>query len=329
LAQSDWASAVEGAAAALCSAVFRTWPSVVSGARLLARVLGEKVRTWPSLVPRARLLAHALGKKVRTWPALVRQADIGKVRSSVQGLGAMARNAPSLIRRAHISTKAFGEVMLAVLLLATLAFSWRDGLPGNSYDGTAQAAIRIEALPGEQPSFGLTLPGLRNIPGWAKSTGELVSSRALIPTAPPVQLLIPSLNVHRPVEAVGVNRSRVMDLPVNAWNAGWYKGGPVPGAPGDAVIEGHAGYPDQPMIFGKLATLRPGDQILVVLSDGSRRLFIVKSMATLPVGVAPPGMAEPYGAPRLTLITCAGHFDEKTFSYSQRLVVEASYAGTV
>jgi sortase (surface protein transpeptidase) len=144
-----------------------------------------------------------------------------------------------------------------------------------------------------------------------------------------VQILIPDLNVHRAVEAVGVGRSGVIDVPVNSWNAGWYNGGPVPGAPGDSVIEGHAGYPGQPMIFGKLATLRPGARVVVVLSDGSRQLFLVGSMSSVPVGTAPPGFAEPYGPPRLTLITCNGHFDDITYSYSSRLVVELSYAGTV
>ena len=177
--------------------------------------------------------------------------------------------------------------------------------------------------------MGLALPGLQNLSGVAKASGISISSKALIPTAPPVQLLIPSLNVHRPVEAVGVNRSRVMDLPVNAWNAGWYKGGPVPGAPGDAVIEGHAGYPDQPMIFGKLATLPPGAQIVVVLSDGTKRLFEVVSMASYPVGVAPPGLGDPSGSPRLTLLTCTGHFDTDKKYYSKRLAVEARYVGLV
>jgi sortase (surface protein transpeptidase) len=116
---------------------------------------------------------------------------------------------------------------------------------------------------------------------------------------------------------------------VNGWNAGWYKGGPTPGAPGDAVIEGHAGFPDQPMLFGKLASLGQGAQIIVVLADGSKHLFLVESMAVLPIGSAPAGMAEPYGPPRLTLITCTGHFDQEQKFYSKRLVVEARYAGIV
>jgi hypothetical protein len=181
----------------------------------------------------------------------------------------------------------------------------------------------------EEPVFGLALPGLSKLTAGVQAGGALISSKALIPTTPPVQLLIPALNVHRSVEGVGTNRFGVMNLPVNGWNAGWYQAGPIPGAPGDAVIEGHAGYPDQPMIFGKLATLKAGAQVVVVLRDGSRRLFEVVSMATLPVGVAPAGFAEPYGPPRLTLITCTGHFDVDNKYYSKRLAVELRYVGLV
>ena len=83
------------------------------------------------------------------------------------------------------------------------------------------------------------------------------------------------------------------------------------------------------MLFGRLVTLRPGDRIVVVLADHTRRLFIVVSMSSLPVGTTPAHMAEPYGPPRLTLITCTGHFDKDRYSYSSRLVVEARYAGVV
>jgi hypothetical protein len=230
----------------------------------------------------------------------------------------------SLVGRAHISARLAGEGVLAVLLVATLAFSPRDGAPAEPSE------VLVAPVPLHMSPFGqAALPDSQRLSALATTTEVSVSAKALIPTAPPAQLLIPALNVHRAVETVGADRSGVMNLPVNAWNAGWYKGGPIPGAPGDAVIEGHAGYPDQPMIFGRLGKLHAGDQIIVVLSDGSRRLFLVDSMATVPVGSAPPGMAEPYGPPRLTLITCTGHFDQNSYSYSSRLVLEASYAGVV
>jgi hypothetical protein len=237
------------------------------------------------------------------------------------------RTWPSAVR-ARISTQVLGEVALAAMLLAALAFAPRDGVPVDD-NFVWPADSRLAAATVEQPSFGLTLLGVSSLSDRARAAGVAFSNQALVPTAAPTLLLIPSLRVHRPVEGVGVDRWGMMDLPVNGWNAGWYKSGPTPGAPGDAVIEGHAGYPDQPMLFGKLATLQPGDKVVVVLGDGTQRLFIVQSMSVLPIGKAPAGMGEPYGPPRLTLITCTGHFDQDQKFYANRLVVEASYAGIV
>jgi len=216
----------------------------------------------------------------------------------------------------------FSGVAFVIVLALTLGFSWRDG----TADGDGMNAEAPS--PAYDATGYLTGRDLRSRMLFTVSaTSEMGAPQAPIPTARPVQLLIPALDVHRAVEGIGVNRAGVLDLPVNAWDAGWYMAGPVPGAPGDAVIEGHAGYPGKPMIFGRLVMLKPGDRIIVVLADGTRQLFLVSSIATIPVGSAPPGMAEPYGLPRLTLITCTGHFDQSSYSYSRRLVVEASYAG--
>jgi Sortase domain len=233
----------------------------------------------------------------------------------------MARTPRSSVL-AHLSARLVGEAMLAVLLAVTLVFSWRDAVPTDGY--VFAAVPTSSSTPVAENNLRLGRPAQVSA---SHSVAMAPAPQAQVPTAPPVQILIEDLNVHRAVEPVGVGRSGVLDVPVNAWNAGWYSGGPVPGAPGDSVIEGHAGYPGQPMIFGKLASLRPGAQVVVVLSDGSRQLFLVGSMSSVPVGTAPPGFAEPYGPPRLTLITCNGHFDDTTYSYSARLVVELSYAG--
>ena len=259
------------------------------------------------------------------WPSLVR-----RTRPLVLTARSSFERARPWVMHARPSARFLGEIALGALLLATLAISPRDAVPNEDGAAWPQPGVRLQAAPVvEQPMLGTTLPGLSGLAAVARASGVSVSSKALLPTTPPVQLLIPTLNVHRAVEGVGTNRFGVMDLPVNGWNAGWYQAGPIPGAPGDAVIEGHAGYPDQPMIFGKLATLKPGAQVVVVLGDGSKRLFEVVSMAALPIGVAPAGFAEPYGPPRLTLITCTGHFDEDNKYYSKRLAVELRYVGLV
>jgi hypothetical protein len=232
-----------------------------------------------------------------------------------------------MLRRVRPPAQVVAEVILGVVLVAAVGLTPRDAVPAGNTDSLIGPNVHFTVAPEQQPTFGLALPGLSNLSSWASTSGALVTAQALIPTAPPAQLLIPSLNVHRAVEGVGVNRYGVMNLPVNGWNAGWYQAGPTPGAPGDAVIEGHAGFPGQPMIFGHLSQLRGGDQVVVILADGSKRLFVVVSQTTFPVGKAPAGMGEPYGPARLTLITCTGSFDASTYSYSRRLVVELSYAG--
>jgi len=221
----------------------------------------------------------------------------------------------------------FSALAFAAVLVLTLGSSWRDGGAGSDPESGSDSMNAELAAPAYDASGDAIGRDLRSGVPFVLSAGSDIAAQARVPTARPVKLLIPALDVHRAIERVGVNRAGVLNLPVNSWNAGWYGGGPVPGAPGDAVIEGHAGYPGQPMIFGKLAMLKPGDHIIAVLADGTRELFLVGSITTVPVGSAPPGMAEPYGPPRLTLITCSGHFDQNSYSYSRRLVLEASYAG--
>lgn len=226
-----------------------------------------------------------------------------------------------LIDRVHVPSQLVGQVALAVMLTATLVFTPRDGLPVDaSVDASVPSLSGIAAI----PVSGNNLSGKPITAPRPPVVAPAPDPQAL---APPVQLLIPVLDVHRAVEKVGVDQYGALNLPVNAWNGGWYEWGPVPGAPGDAVIEGHAGYPGKPMMFGKLDTLGKGDRIVVVLSDGSRRLFVVVSMRTVPAGSAPSGLGAFSGAARLTLITCTGHFDKKNYYYSERLLVETRYAG--
>jgi LPXTG-site transpeptidase (sortase) family protein len=231
-----------------------------------------------------------------------------------------------MVGRAHLSLPLLGEVVLIALLTAALAVSWRDGVPA---DGSVD--------PGSPPSTDIASMQVsgNNLSGKAGLASRLLVAptpdpQPLLPTGPtaaPVEVLIPALDVHRPVEKIGMNQSGVLDLPTNYWDAGWFEYGPVPGAEGDAVIEGHSGYPGQPLLFAGLYKLRPGDRIIVVLADKSRRLFIVASKVAVPAGASPQGLADPYGPARLTLITCTGSFNKYTYSSSQRLLVFANYAG--
>jgi len=272
--------------------------------------------------PRPRYAAASKRRRARVG----RKARVGAKVIPMSAVDLSRPPAPRLVAKPgfgrHPDSHIFRAVAFAIVLALALGFSWRDGTAGGDdvYAGSPEPAYGA--------TTSVTARNLHSrVPLTVNAGSKTGPTQAPIPTARPVQLLIPALDVHRAIERVGVNRAGVLNLPVNSWNAGWYAGGPVPGAPGDAVIEGHAGYPGQPMIFGRLFMLKPGDRIIVVLADGTRQLFLVDSSTTVPVGSAPPDMAEPYGPPRLTLITCTGHFDQNSYSYSRRLVLYASYAG--
>jgi len=230
----------------------------------------------------------------------------------------MARTWPALGRRTHLPARLLGEVALLGAMLVALISTGGDG------NGASVVVDPVAA-----PTAAYTDPAGGSTGGvHVRAPGPLVvPSEAPIPTARPATILIASINVHRPIEAVGLDGSGRLCLPQNLWNAGWYEGGPVPGAPGDAVIEGHAGYPKAPLLFGRLSQLHKGDVIVIVLADGSRQRFTVDSLKVWPAGTGPPDMGQPYGPARLTLITCTGPFDDHYKTYADRLAVEATYAG--
>jgi sortase A len=218
------------------------------------------------------------------------------------------------------------ELALVVVLLAALGLFWpakASTNPPRDVSIVSQSVAQPRSATG-QAEDDLAPP--RNLP-WRVP----IQANPMPPLPPasarPVQLFISSLNLHPLVESVGVDRTGAMSAPRNYFDVGWYNLGPVPGDPGDAVIDGHAGYPDQSLVFGRLSKIRSGDRITVVLADGTRRLFTVKSVKGWPWRAHPTGLFQGDGPARLTLITCSGTFNDQTHAYSDRLVVEANYSG--
>jgi sortase (surface protein transpeptidase) len=126
---------------------------------------------------------------------------------------------------------------------------------------------------------------------------------------------------------VGVDGSGALATPQNIWNVGWYRGGPAPGSPGDAVIDGHLGLPGSPLVFSDLAHLAIGADVIVVSDDGTRSRFTVSGLRNWPAASSPTDLFNPAGQARLSLITCTGRYDAWTQTYADRLIVEAAYAG--
>lgn len=142
--------------------------------------------------------------------------------------------------------------------------------------------------------------------------------------APPVRLIVPSIGVDSSVEPVGLLPDGTLQSP-SAWGvAGWYAGGPRPGDPGPAVIEGHVDSVNGPAVFYRLADLRSGAAATIRTNNRRTLHFVVDAVRRYPKTKFP--TAAVYGPtplPELRLITCTGDFDWSAHSYLDNLVVSA------
>ena len=142
----------------------------------------------------------------------------------------------------------------------------------------------------------------------------------------PVRVRIPALGVDSALETLHREGDGRLAAPVDWQSAGWFAGGPVPGAPGPAVIAGHVDSPSGPAVFAGLARLRPGDRVEVELSDGGTAVFEVDGSRSVAQAEFPAD--EVYGPVpdrQLRLITCHT-FDEAAGHYVDNLVVFATLA---
>ena len=146
----------------------------------------------------------------------------------------------------------------------------------------------------------------------------------------PKTLHIPTLELTAPIIALGIDDTGEFAAPDSGHEVGWYLGGGFPGSndPAQAVLlSGHlTGSDGQPAVFADLNQLLPGEIILIGREDNAVFSYTVTEIYILPlsnvdmealmVSVTP----EQEG---VTLITCAGDYDEAQATYAQRLIVRA------
>ena len=144
--------------------------------------------------------------------------------------------------------------------------------------------------------------------------------------AGPMAITIPSIKLKAGIVGVGLQADGAMQLP-DPDQAGWYKRGPRPGAPGPAVLIGHVDDHNSPAVFFRLRDLRPGDEILIRQRDGSTTRFIVEQLEYHPKTALPTNRIWPTTSkPLLRLITCGGAFNDATQHYRDNLIVYAARA---
>ena len=210
-------------------------------------------------------------------------------------------------------------VAVCAVVTASLLTACSPSAPG---DGMAEGE---RAMPAATASAAPAPTAVVDVPV-TKATPPPVTA----PDPEPVRLAIPAIDATLPVESVGVQRDGSMEIPEDPAVAGWYRYGPVPGAPeGSAVVAAHVD--SRVLGLGPLARLREldrGDEITVRDAEGDTSTFVVDTVDYIPRAKLPVDeFFARTGEPALVIITCGGSFDEATRSYSDNVVAVAHPAG--
>jgi Sortase domain len=146
----------------------------------------------------------------------------------------------------------------------------------------------------------------------------------VLPESDPVAISIPRIGVQSRLVDLGLEPDGAMQTPGNPAEAGWFTGGPAPGALGPAVIAGHVTWNGAPEVFYRLGTMRRGDQVTVTRKDGKTAVFTVSRVAQFSKSRFPSRAV--YGTldhAGLRLITCGGTYDAARHRYLDNVVVFA------
>jgi sortase (surface protein transpeptidase) len=143
----------------------------------------------------------------------------------------------------------------------------------------------------------------------------------VLPASDPVAVSIPRIGVRSRLVRLGLKDGE-METPADPADAGWFTGGPTPGALGPAVIAGHVTWNGAREVFYRLGSLRPGDEVTVTRKDGKTAIFTVSRVARFSKERFPSravyGRIDHAG---LRLITCGGTYDGH--KYADNVIVFA------
>jgi Sortase (surface protein transpeptidase) len=138
----------------------------------------------------------------------------------------------------------------------------------------------------------------------------------------PARLYIPAIDLHATVEAVHVLDNGQMGVPKSSEKVGYLMNGVLPGAIGNAVMDGHYDSYKGPAVFFRLKQLNPGDVVIVKNERGNPMEFVVQAVKAYKTSAAPvTAIFGPSIEPRLNLITCAGKYSRSKREHQERLVV--------
>ncbi|GAA3048909.1 hypothetical protein GCM10020229_70410 [Kitasatospora albolonga] len=208
-------------------------------------------------------------------------------------------------RREGWRRRAPGVLALASALLALGA--WGVGL------GASSELPPVPGTPAAAPVPVVVVPAVpAPVHGMARSV--------------PRRLRIPELDVDVPLVELTLGTDGSLQPPESEETAlaGWYAAGTSPGETGTAVLAGHVDTVRGPAALYRLATLTPGQAVLVDRTDGGTARFVVDEVANHPREAFPSDRVyAPAPRPELRVITCGGRYDRAHGGYQDNTVVYA------
>ncbi len=163
-------------------------------------------------------------------------------------------------------------------------------------------------LPAVTPTPNVSLPGL------LAPTVSWATSSPWTDHLAPTRLLIPSIALDAPVEAVGWHIETQAGVQAKVWDAplyfavGWLNSSAPVGAPGNTVLDGHHNIYGE--VFKNLINLNEGDTIMLYAGDYARdyrvdqKLLLEEAGQPLEARQANARHIQPTNDERLTLVTC-------------------------
>ncbi len=211
---------------------------------------------------------------------------------------------------------------------ATSSTDTTEAAPIETPTTAAWPPITVGPAPDWEPTPG---PDLESEPPPEGSVAERLAQRQptlIVPPkaqAAPIAIDVPAAAVSAPIDPIGIDTGRQLEVPQDYSRVGWWSGGAAPGEQGPAVLVGHLDDTAGAAVFYDLDKLNPGDEIHVTRSDDTIATFMVERIESFPKTMFP--TADVYGsadASSLRLVTCYGSFDQAQRSYQDNLIVYAN-----
>ncbi len=206
--------------------------------------------------------------------------------------------------------------MAGIVFLTGMAVSL-NGMRANS-----RVAAQVKQV---QHQADNAAAGTAVAPSTTKPSAAAIASYAVSPNVPRY-LDIPKLKVHTRILSEGVTKSGQLQVPWNIYDTGWYNASSQPGQMGGMLIDGHSGIGKLHGVFYRLASLVPGDPIVVTRGDNAQftyKVVKVQTVAVKSVDMASMLVSANTSKPGLNLITCAGDQIPGTTELNERVQVYA------